>query len=82
MNQLSGFGGKERPPAGFSYTVDNGKYERYVQDAFYGLLDSMVKMTYMYPYDEISVMTQISGDLVYENGDGITKYETYDQRIR
>lgn len=81
-NQLSGFDGKERPSPRFSYGIDNEKYEKYIQDAFYGLLNSMTKMTYQYPYDEISVITQISVELVYENDTGITKYDTYDERIR
>lgn len=42
----------------------------------------MTKMMYQYPYDKVSVMSQISGELVYENNTGITKYETYDERIR
>lgn len=42
----------------------------------------MTKMVYQYPYDKVSVMSQISGELVYENDTGITKYETYDERIR
>jgi hypothetical protein len=81
-SQLSGFGENGLSTPDFSYKVDNEKYEKYIQDTFYSLLDSMTKLTYEHPYESISVMTQISSDLVYENDSGITKYDTYDERIR